>query len=158
MAKIAKPRQTQLWQNAEYRQRQIEALQHGKKTATFKKNQSIAQKRRFMNPREREKMATILRNLPRAKGHDAGGWKGGVSTDNEKQRKCTQFKLWRKSVFSRDNWTCQRCLNRGGILHPHHIKPFFKYPELRFKIENGLTLCFNCHKIEHAGNKSHFEG
>lgn len=57
-----------------------------------------------------------------------------------------EYKNWRKLVFERDNYTCQICGVRGGILHADHIKPFAYFPELRLKINNGRTLCKNCHK------------
>ena len=53
---------------------------------------------------------------------------------------------WRKSVFERDNYTCQICKKRGGKLHPHHHLPKSKFPELANSIHNGQTLCEDCHK------------
>ncbi len=58
-------------------------------------------------------------------------------------------KLWREAVFARDDYICQQCGERGGRLHPHHIKPFAVFPDLRFAIDNGKTLCIPCHAKEH---------
>lgn len=52
---------------------------------------------------------------------------------------------WRKSVFERDNWTCQVCKVRGNRLEADHIKPWAYFPDLRFELSNGRTLCRPCH-------------
>lgn len=52
---------------------------------------------------------------------------------------------WRNEVFKRDNYTCQNCKKVGDVLNAHHVKPFSIYPELRFELSNGLTLCKRCH-------------
>lgn len=71
---------------------------------------------------------------------------GRKSPESKRIRKSTEYSEWRTAVFSRDKWTCQECSIVGGELHPHHIKSFAKFPELRFVLENGLTLCPACHK------------
>jgi len=73
-------------------------------------------------------------------------WKGGLTPINKRLRGCSLFKKWREEVFERDNYICWICENKGGKLHPHHLKAFSEYPKLRFKISNGLTLCSFCHK------------
>lgn len=87
------------------------------------------------------------------RGERSHFWKGGISPEHERLRKTAQYKDWRKAVFERDGYTCQECGLRAGkgfgrrlILHADHIKPFALYPELRFDISNGRTLCFDCHK------------
>lgn len=56
-----------------------------------------------------------------------------------------EAKKWRKSVFIKDNFTCQVCGIKGGYLEADHIKPFAYFIELRFDVNNGRALCRNCH-------------
>lgn len=88
-------------------------------------------------------------------GSKSSNWRGGVTPLNLRQRTSKQNKEWRLKVFERDGYTCQRCGDkRGGNLRAHHIKPFSDFPELRFKVSNGETLCESCHKIEHRKRKA----
>ncbi|MCK9371075.1 HNH endonuclease [Candidatus Dojkabacteria bacterium] len=73
-------------------------------------------------------------------------WKGGVTPLRKKVEKSLQYKLWRRAVFERDDYTCQICGQRGGELNADHIKPFALFPEFRFDINNGRILCVPCHK------------
>lgn len=60
-------------------------------------------------------------------------------------RHSLDYKLWREAVFKRDDFTCKECKQRGVYIEAHHIKPFSLFPELRFAIDNGVTLCTACH-------------
>ena len=80
------------------------------------------------------------------KGEKSYTWKGGISKINERIRRSLEYKLWREKVYKRDNYICQLCKNKGGKLVADHIKSFAEYPELRFELSNGRTLCINCHK------------
>jgi hypothetical protein len=76
-------------------------------------------------------------------------WKGGINPVNDSIRKSIEFKLWRESIFSRDGWTCQKTGVKGGKLNAHHIKNFSQFPELRFAIDNGVTLSVESHREFH---------
>ncbi|EHH01510.1 DUF6291 domain-containing protein [Paraprevotella clara] len=78
-------------------------------------------------------------------GENHWNWKGGITDDNHKQRESSEYKHWRKNVFRRDNYTCRHCGKYGGKLNAHHVKPFSTYPDLRFNVNNGVTLCRECH-------------
>lgn len=90
-----------------------------------------------------------------AKGENHGSWRGGITSENQKIRGSTEIKLWRKSVFERDNWTCQKYKILGGELVAHHIKNFKDFPELRTAIDNGITLSKKAHLEFHKryGNR-----
>lgn len=85
------------------------------------------------------------------KGIKNPNWKGGISPLNTRIRQSSEMRLWRVAVFERDNYACIWCGARNGqgkavVLHADHIKPFAYFPELRFAIDNGRTLCVPCHK------------
>lgn len=87
------------------------------------------------------------------KGNLGNNWRGGRTERNKIERHGVEFKMWRETIFKRDDWTCQVCKKRGGVLHPHHIKFFAEYPTLRFDISNGITLCRDCHQTMHQKTK-----
>ncbi len=77
-----------------------------------------------------------------------------------KLRSCIKYRQWRSDVFERDNYTCQFCGDRGGRIEADHIKAFslilienkvntldggLECEEL-WNINNGRTLCKDCHK------------
>ena len=82
------------------------------------------------------------------KGNRNGNWKGGVTPLHLIIRTSKEYRIWREAVFKRDNYSCVWCGISGSkaYLQADHIKTFADYPELRFALDNGRTLCINCHK------------
>jgi len=96
-----------------------------------------------------------------ATGHRCGCGRRGENhwgfrvdmTDEERQdkRQYTEYGLWVKAVYTRDNHTCQKCGVRGGVaLHAHHIYGYSRYEEVRTSLWNGVTLCEADHKLFHS--------
>ena len=61
-------------------------------------------------------------------------------------RKSSEYQRWRGDVRRRDGNACRVCGVQRNI-HVHHIKPFKKYPDFATDIDNGITLCGNCHTL-----------
>jgi hypothetical protein len=97
------------------------------------------------------------------RGEKSHLWKGGVDPLNHAIRSGFNYRQWRSDIFFRDNFTCKHCGVRGGQLHAHHIKEFYKIREENniktledafaceelWNINNGITLCIPCHKEYH---------
>ena len=92
------------------------------------------------------------------KGKSNYFWKGGVNRENDILRHRREYKEWRTSVYERDNYTCQCCGARGSKLNAHHINSFADYPELRYDINNGITLCTECHDSTEDGSLHNLYG
>lgn len=60
-----------------------------------------------------------------------------------------QYEWWRKAVFKRDNWACQHC-GASQYVEAHHIKSWKNFPEFRYEVSNGITLCKKCHKMKNT--------
>ena len=83
-------------------------------------------------------------------GSNNNRWRGGVSPEYMKIRGSEEYKTWRQSVFIRDNFTCQKCMVSQKYLNAHHILSFAEYEDHRFDIDNGITLCKDCHTELHG--------
>lgn len=82
-------------------------------------------------------------------GENAYNWKGGYDSDNIKFRKTYEFKKWHKDVLKRDDYTCQCCEIRGYKLNAHHLNGYNWDKENRTNVDNGITLCEDCHNEFH---------
>lgn len=86
------------------------------------------------------------------KGEDNPNWKGGVLLTNDREIHSQALTKWRRAVFRRDNHICRLCRVRGGKIQAHHIQTWSTCEELRFDVDNGVTLCKDCHlHIVHQG-------
>ena len=83
-------------------------------------------------------------------GPNGPSWRGGRTPNNTKIRNSKKYLQWRAAVFARDEWTCQECKQVGGKLHAHHVFSFAEFPEHRFLLWNGITLCEGCHSKVHG--------
>lgn len=80
-------------------------------------------------------------------------------------RDCWKTECWRTEIFKRDNYFCQDCKIKGGILSAHHIKEFETILKENYittyeqalackelwDLNNGITLCWPCHRKRHRG-------
>ena len=88
-------------------------------------------------------------------------WKGGLTLLSFQIRECYQYRQWRSDVFTRDDFTCQNCGERGGYLEADHYPKSFSdiFKEYKIKtfeeamaceelwnINGGQTLCKKCHR------------
>ena len=71
--------------------------------------------------------------------------------DHERRIFMSKLAEWARSVKCRDG----KCMHCGSLedLHAHHIRPKSAYPELILDVENGIALCYRCHKKEHETNR-----
>ena len=81
-------------------------------------------------------------------GKNSPSWKGGVSLWRAALHQSNAYKNWRSAVFKRDEYTCRMCdCKQRWLLEAHHIEPVrdHKNDLLIFDIDNGITLCKECH-------------
>ena len=94
---------------------------------------------------------------PQMRGKNHPNWKGGKMGENHLIRQSIEYRNWRMLVLGRDRFSCVNCGHRSKYsikagykkcdIRVDHIKPFSLYPELRFEVSNGRTLCVPCDKI-----------
>lgn len=73
---------------------------------------------------------------------------------DKRDRSTIQYVSWRRKVFERDNYTCQKCGEKGGVLNAHHIVHWALCAEKRYEVSNGITLCEKCHRLVHLEERN----
>ena len=128
----------------------------GKSNLGIKQSVEQIRKRVEKNTGQRRTEEQRKRQSEAQKGEKSWSWKGGISSVENRIKIGIEWRLWRETVFGRDGFTCQKCRQIGGTLHPHHIRNFAKHLEIRFAIDNGITFCKNCHRLFHHiyGNRN----
>lgn len=94
----------------------------------------------------RQKQSAARRGL--LIGPNNPNWRGGIQLKHP-ERNRYRAKMWVKAVKDRDGWKCVDC-DATDRLHAHHIKGWRDAPELRFEVNNGVTLCHECHVMAHG--------
>lgn len=57
---------------------------------------------------------------------------------------------WSRMVLERDDFTCGMCSKVGGKLVAHHLNSYNWDRENRYNIDNGVTMCVECHREFHS--------
>ena len=83
-------------------------------------------------------------------GENSSCWNPNL-TDKERgiKRNTFEYNTWVRAVKETNNFTCVKCNTCESELVAHHLFAYWKYPEARFIIGNGITLCKSCHNKFH---------
>ena len=106
----------------------------------------------YIRTKEHKNKISLIKtgkSRPEISGEKNGRWIDGRSTEREKIRHSLEYKEWNKKVFIRDSFMCQKTRQKGKKLAAHHILNFSSHPELRFDINNGITLSREAHNEFH---------
>lgn len=84
-------------------------------------------------------------------GSNNSNWNRDLSLEERlKSRRYPEYYEWRKNVYERDCYTCKCCgSSKSGTLNAHHIENYKNNKEKRTDVNNGITLCKDCHKFFH---------
>jgi 5-methylcytosine-specific restriction endonuclease McrA len=145
------------YKHSEETKRKIGLKSFGRKHNIGRKRPDLAERNHLLKTgtkhSEETKRKISLASIGKRMGAENPAWKGGITPINKMVRTSREYKIWRRAVFERDNYTCVWCGTHfikgvtGNVeLHADHIKPFALFPELRLALDNGRTLCISCHK------------
>lgn len=134
-----------------------------KQTEEHKAKLKVARKGRKPNLGKTWKLSEKTKNKMREKkiGKRHWNWQGGISKISARIRNCFKYRQWRSDIFTRDDFTCIICEERGCYLEADHYPKLFSEIVKEYKIDcldkaleceelwnmnNGRTLCKDCHR------------
>lgn len=108
---------------------------------------------RIRSIEERRKISESLKG--RKRDHEIGRKAGATRRARrtkpypEKRQRDPRYYPWRREVLKRDEFACKTCglIDKGN--HAHHLKGWSEAPELRYEVDNAITLCGSCHARFH---------
>jgi len=70
--------------------------------------------------------------------------------DRDRNRSSSKNTIFREAVLARDSFKCQVCFINSNNLNVHHIENYSSCKDKRYLVNNGITLCYKCHKGFHS--------
>lgn len=142
-----------LFQEHKHSQESIDKMKqsHKGQIAWNKGMKGLLLNRNFIdnNPTIRGEGSRLHWNWPRGKKNHK--WKGGISNRDIHSLNNPLYRHWRRQVFERDGFKCRMANKDCDIyVQAHHILRWADFPELRYEVNNGITLC----KIHHPRKKA----
>lgn len=130
---------------------QIKMIETGYKTRTIGEATTLKMNEYYSNIENRKKQSARKQGIPIEK------WEKFLKPENERLWNNFEYREWRKSVLKRDNYLCALCNEHEKEMHAHHILTKAKYPHLIFDINNGITLCEDCHFCKINNHEEQYE-
>lgn len=102
-------------------------------------------------PNRLEKLVTMSKSN---RGEKSYNWIVDRTKLKKDNRNDSAYKVWRMAVYKRDGFKCM--IANGdckGRIEAHHILRWSEHPELRYNINNGITLCQAHHPTKRMDEK-----
>ena len=140
-----------------FNERLKEGLGKGRKQSEkeIEKRKKAIKKRNYKHSQETKLKLSLSKKgdknpQTKMRGEISPFWKKEKTKEERlKDRKYNQYHEWRKNVYERDNYECRKCGVNNKTLNSHHIINYSDNKEKRLDINNGITLCKNCHSEFH---------
>lgn len=118
-----------------------------------KERMSVSAKERF-SCMSYEQRKTYLEHLRKTGSEHPRYIQDRTKLSMRQERNDSAYREWRKGVWIRDGFKC-RIENKdcNGGIESHHILSWKEFVELRYNVNNGITLCHAHHPRKRAEEK-----
>lgn len=132
-------------------------LDFGAKVSAYRKGKkfSLGTKQKISIAMQGNKNGIGNKSHSNLLGEKSPHWiKDRTQIKRQTERNNPNDKKWKYDVYKRDKWRC-KLANKDckGRLEAHHILSWKDYPELRYVVNNGITLCRAHHPRKRAEEK-----
>lgn len=77
-----------------------------------------------------------------------------MASEYAEKLKDPRWQKKRLEILARDNWTCQACDDTKRTLNIHHFRYIPGIEPWDYSMENFITLCDFCHRVEEETRKA----